>query len=155
MHSHRFHLSIPAADVNLSAAWYERVLDCSPGRRSTVAAILDLGGHQLVLQQLQGEPEPDQPGIYPRHFGLVFDDLSDWQCLQARIAALGEPFAVAPKCRFAGEMLEHRTFFLRDPSGNWLEFKHYSHPDAVLGCREHTDVGDRELREPGHPASER
>jgi extradiol dioxygenase family protein len=122
MHSHRFHLSIPAGDVSLSAAWYERVLGCSPGRRSAVAAILDLGGHQLVLQQLQGGPEPEQPGIYPRHFGLVFEALADWQQLQERIVALGEPFAVAPKRRFAGE---------------------------VLGCREQTQVGDRELREPG------
>ena len=145
MPSPRFHLSIPAADVGLSVAWYERVLGCRPGRRSAVAAILDLGGHQLVLQQHTSN-EAEQRGIYPRHFGLVFDSLSDWSALRQRVDAQGEPFAVSPKCRFAGEVLEHHTFFLRDPSGNWLEFKHYSQPEAVLGCREQAEVGDRDLR---------
>jgi len=54
----------------------------------------------------------------------------------------GLVFAVEPKLRFAGEVLEHHTLFLIDPTGNWLEFKHYSDPDAVLGCRSHTQVGD-------------
>ena len=141
-----FHLSIPARDVVASAEWYTRALGCVPGRRSAVAAILDLGGHQLVLQQLQGAAEPEQAGIYPRHFGLVFDQLGSWEALRDRITGLGEPFRVEPKCRFSGEALEHWTFFLQDPSANWLEFKHYSNPDAVLGCRDHGDVGDHELR---------
>ena len=140
-----FHLSIPARDVATSADWYERVLGCRPGRGSPVAAILDLGGHQLVLQQHAGE-DAKQPGIYPRHFGLVFDQPNDWEALRDRIAGLGEPFRVEPKCRYSGEPLEHQTFFLQDPSGNWLEFKHYSNPEAALGCREQTEVGDRDLR---------
>jgi hypothetical protein len=53
---------------------------------------------------------------------------------------------VAPKCRFRDEPLEHWTFFLQDPSGNWLEFKHYSDPQAILGRRELSEVGDRDLR---------
>ena len=140
-----FHLSIPARDLEASADWYERVLGCRPGRRSAVAVILDLGGHQLVLQH-HGDAEAQQPGIYPRHFGLVFDQLSSWQALRDRIADLGQPFRVEPKCRYGGEPLEHWTFFLQDPSGNWLEFKHYSNPEAVLGCREQAEVGDRDLR---------
>ena len=82
-----FHLSIPARDVATSADWYERVLGCRPGRRSPVAVILDLGGHQLVLQQHAGE-DAKQPGIYPRHFGLVFDQPNDWEALRDRIAGL-------------------------------------------------------------------
>ena len=101
---------------------------------------------QLVLQQHNGAGSSPQPGIYPRHFGLVFDQLGSWEALRDRITGLGEPFRVEPKCRFSGEALEHWTFFLQDPSANWLEFKHYSNPDAVLGCRDHGDVGDHELR---------
>jgi len=52
---------------------------------------------------------------------------------------------VAPKCRFRDEPLGHWAFFLQDPSGNWLEFKHYSDPQAVLGRRELSEVGDRDL----------
>ena len=58
----------------------------------------------------------------------------------------GQAFAVRPKVRFAGDVLEHQTFFLQDPSHNWLEFKHYRHSEAILGCREQRVVGDRDLR---------
>ena len=141
-----FHLSIPAADLLRSAAWYEQVLGCRPGRCSPVAAILDLGGHQLVLQQHNGDGSTLQPGIYPRHFGLVFETLAAWQALRERVERHNAAFAVPPKCRYRGEPLEHHTFFLQDPSGNWLEFKHYSQPEAVLGCTAIQEVGDRDLR---------
>ena len=141
-----FHLSIPAIDLALSRHWYERVLGCRAGRCSDAALILDLGGHQLVLQRHSDVPGPPQQGIYPRHFGLIFHQEAPWQALQARVEQVGQAFAVRPKVRFAGEVLEHQTFFLQDPSHNWLEFKHYRHSEAILGCREQRVVGDRDFR---------
>ena len=143
-----FHLSIPAIDLELSRHWYEQVLGCRAGRSSDEALILDLGGHQLVLQRHPDEPGPTQLGIYPRHFGLIFQDAAPWLALQERIKQTGQPFAVGPKVRFEGGVLEHRTFFLQDPSQNWLEFKHYRHREAVLGCQEQHVVGDHDLRQP-------
>ena len=67
-----FHLSIPAIDLALSRHWYEQVLGCRAGRCSDEALILDLGGHQLVLQRHRDELAAPQQGIYPRHFGLIF-----------------------------------------------------------------------------------
>lgn len=142
-----FHLSIPALDLEHSLSWYQRVLGCGVGRRSAFALILDLGGHQLVAQQVPAEAVHPQSGIYPRHFGLVFGALPRWQALRERVEAAGEPFAVAPKCRYPGTVLEHWTFFLRDPTGNWLEFKHYREPEAVLGCSDQASVGDPDLRD--------
>jgi extradiol dioxygenase family protein len=138
----QFHLSIPALDLDATQRWYVEGLGCVAGRRSPHALILDLGGHQLVAQRsdpaaLGGE----QCGIYPRHFGLVFAELSSWQALLNRSRSAGLVFGVEPRQRFAGDVLEHHTFFLIDPAGNWLEFKHYSNPDAALGCRSHTRVG--------------
>ena len=141
-----FHLSIPAIDLALSRHWYEQVLGCRAGRCSDEALILDLGGHQLVLQRHRDELGPQQQGIYPRHFGLIFHQAAQWHALQARVRKAGQPFAVRPKVRFAGEVLEHQTFFLQDPSNNWLEFKHYRHSQAVLGCQEQHLVGDSDLR---------
>jgi hypothetical protein len=54
---------------------------------------------------------------------------------------------VEPKRRYAGEELEHHTFFLIDPDHNWLEFKHYRQAAAVLGCRHLRQVGDAALRD--------
>jgi uncharacterized protein len=141
-----FHLSIPARDLEATERWYVDGLGCRSGRRSDHAVILALGGHQLVAQLQRGEAEPPQHGIYPRHFGLVFAQRAEWDALRQRAAAAGLRFGVEPKCRFAGEVLEHHTFFLIDPAGNWLEFKHYTHPEAILDCTGHGVVGDVELR---------
>ena len=139
----QFHLSIPVLDLESTQLWYVDGLGCVAGRRSGDALILDLGGHQLVAQRTDpAELGAPQRGIYPRHFGLVFAELGAWRDLLARSRAAGLQFAVEPQLRFAGEALEHHTFFLIDPAGNWLEFKHYSHPEAVLGCRSHSRVGD-------------
>ena len=146
MSAPRFHLSIPSSDLDATEHWYVHGLGCVPGRRSAYALILDLGGHQLVAQRIADPPQPLQSGIYPRHFGLVFAQLSDWEALLARARKAGLRFGVEPKCRFAGEELEHHSFFLIDPDHNWLEFKHYRHSDAVLGCRHHDQVGDVDLR---------
>lgn len=142
----RFHLSIPARDLTATERWYVDGLGCRAGRRSDHAVILSLGGHQLVAQLQRSEPDPPQAGIYPRHFGLVFPALSQWEALRMRAVTAGLRFGVEPKCRFAGEVLEHRTFFLIDPAGNWLEFKHYVHPEAILGCSDREVVGDDDLR---------
>ena len=142
-----FHLSIPAIDLESTVRWYVEGLGCLPGRRSPEAVILDLGGHQLVAQRMAQGREPElQQGIYPRHFGLVFDHFGAWAEMRDRIQAAGLAFAVEPKCRFRGERLEHHTFFVIDPSGNWLEFKHYSHSEAILGCIDQAVVGDSALR---------
>ena len=69
-----FHLSIPAIDLALSRHWYEQVLGCRAGRCSDEALILDLGGHQLVLQRHCDELGQQQQVIYPRHFGLIFQE---------------------------------------------------------------------------------
>jgi extradiol dioxygenase family protein len=141
-----FHLSIPSLDLSATERWYVEGLGCRAGRRSHQALILDFGGHQLVAQLLPGEPPTPQPGIYPRHFGLVMQKLSDWEEIRNRAEARQLVFGVQPKCRFEGTQLEHRTFFLIDPANNWLEFKYYSNPQAILGLTNENFVGDSDLR---------
>ena len=141
-----FHLSIPAIDLQCSHDWYVQALDCQPGRRSEQASILDFQGHQLVLQHPPQLQEPGQPGIYPRHFGLVFETFTRWEQLRLQLEHRGCLFSVPPKCRYSGGPLEHHTLFVQDPSANWLEFKHYTHREAVLGCTDQPQVGDQDLR---------
>lgn len=142
-----FHLSIPSADLAATERWYVEGLGCALGRRSAQALILNLGGHQLVAQLTPPRPEPAQRGIYPRHFGLVFDTLPAWEAQCERAQRAGLRFGVDPKLRFSGDVLEHHTFFLIDPDHHWLEFKHYSHPEALFGCHERQTVGDGDWRE--------
>lgn len=111
------------------------------GRETDGSMILNLYGHQLVAHKTK-ELLPVQAGIYPRHCGIVFTSLTDWQNLLDRATSQQLKFYQSAKHRFVGEITEHRTFFLIDPFANLLEFKHYTHPDAIFGAQEFTQIGD-------------
>ncbi|HET9960817.1 MAG TPA: VOC family protein [Nitrospiraceae bacterium] len=136
-----FHLAFPVHDLAVAKRFYVEGLDCVLGRESPRAITLGLAGHQLVAHVAKDPADP-QKGIYPRHFGLILTVESDWEALVERAKAHGLKFYQQPRRRFAGTRIEHRTFFLEDPSGNLLEFKYYVHESAILGERDFSEVGD-------------
>jgi len=135
-----FHLAFPVSDLKEARRFYVEGLGCTAGRESASALTLELAGHQLVAH-LADRTEA-QKGIYPRHFGLIFRAREDWQALADRAKARGLAFYQQPRRRFPGTRIEHATFFLEDPSGNLLEFKHYTHESAVFGEHDFSQVGD-------------
>ncbi|MEM8642283.1 MAG: VOC family protein [Cyanobacteria bacterium P01_G01_bin.54] len=137
-----FHLAIPINDIARAKAFYVEALGCQVGRESAHAMILNFGGHQVVTHMTR-LPLTPQKGIYPRHFGLIFDHHSDWQTYLEQAQAHQLTFREDPHTRFLGEVTEHSTFFLEDPFYNLLEFKHYAHAEAVFGVRAMAKVGDR------------
>ena len=137
-----FHLAFPVTDIAQTKVYYADQLGCGVGRESESSVILNLYGHQLVAH-LTHEPIAPQKGIYPRHFGLVFEAEADWKALLERATAQSLKFYTPARLRFEGLQLEHRTFFLEDPFGNLLEFKFYRHASAIFGDRHFTQVGDR------------
>lgn len=143
-----FHLAFPVADLSLTRQFYGEGLGCALGRETPSALILNLYGHQLVAH-LTRTPLTPQVGIYPRHFGLVFDQEADWEALVERSQRQGLPFYQVPKRRFAGDITEHRTVFLADPFHNLLEFKYYLNPEAIFGAQSFTQVGEGSTVTPG------
>ena len=137
-----FHLSFPVSDLEATERWYVDGLGCQRGRRSQEALVLGLAGHQLVAHLTAGPPM-EQRGIYPRHFGLVFAEPAAYEAIEQRARLRELRFGVAPRLRYPDSPLEHRSFFLVDPSANWLEFKHYRHREAILGLAELQLVGER------------
>ncbi|MEN9208039.1 MAG: VOC family protein [Gloeomargarita sp. GMQP_bins_14] len=136
-----FHLAFPVGDIPQTKRFYVQGLGCVPGRETPHCLILNFYHHQLVAHVA-----PDitpQKGIYPRHFGVSVPDLPQWQACYARAKAQGLTFYQDTKLRFPHSPLEHRTFFLVDPFHNLLEFKFYTHPEAIFGYREYAQVGDR------------
>jgi uncharacterized protein len=136
-----FHLAFPVRDLEAAKRFYVDGLGCSLGRQSDCAMTLQLGGHQIVAQ-LSEQPLERQKGIYPRHFGLIFTSEQDWQSVADRAKARGLMFYQQPRLRYAGTRIEHRTFFLEDPSHNLLEFKYYTHESAIFGEHQYMEVGD-------------
>jgi uncharacterized protein len=125
----RFHLALPVDDLNAAATCYGEVLGCPRGRASTRWIDYDFWGHQLVVHLVDDEAARapahnavDGEAVPASHFGPILD----WNALadlEQRLVACGIEFAIAPTTRFAGRRGEQRTLFVRDPSGNYLEFK--------------------------------
>lgn len=143
-----FHLAFPVGNLDQTKAFYIQGLGCEPGRESPQSLIMNFHGHQLVAHVSPLALSP-QVGIYPRHFGLVFADESDWEELLARAQTQQLKFYQGAKHRFPGMLTEHRTFFLEDPFFNLLEFKFYRHAEAIFGAKEVALVGDQ----PDHASS--
>lgn len=133
-----FHLAVPVDDLEAAEGFYAGVLGCRTGRRSPRWIDFDFRGHQLVAQLVDSGALPQPPtnpvdgeSVPASHFGLVLA-WDDWDALQARLTDAGIPYAIAPKTRFAERRGEQRTCFVRDPAGNYLEFKCFRNPEMLF-----------------------
>ncbi len=136
-----FHLSIPVKDIESTREFYVQGLGCGVGRHTQVAITLEFEGHQIVAHVTE-DLGPKQASIYPRHFGLVCQSEAEWTTWKDRALAHHLSFFREPRRRFPSTPLEHLTFFLEDPSGNLLEFKHYLNSSAIFGEHAHSQIGD-------------
>ena len=132
-----FHLAFPVRDLEAARRFYADVLGCRPGRTSERWMDFDFFGHQITAHLVTaGDGETpdnavDGDQVPVRHFGVILTR-SDWDALAARLRSLGTDFLIEPRIRFRGEPGEQATLFLRDPSGNALEFKTFKHPEHVF-----------------------
>jgi uncharacterized protein len=140
-HQVLFHLAFPIGDLDQAKKFYAEGLGCEIGRETANSIIFNMQGHQLVAHVTKEALMP-QKGIYPRHFGLIFSDQSDWEALLKHAKDRRLPFYQEAKLRYEGLPLEHRTFFLEDPFHNLLEFKFYRHHSAIFGQQEYAHIGD-------------
>ena len=123
-----FHLAIPVDDLDEAEAFYSGALGCKLARRYADRITLDFFGDQLVCH-LSDEQRPPAGGSGCTRGTLVsrsarpdFDALYQL-CVQRKIEFFSDV-----STRFDGLVEVHRTFVLRDPSDNLVEFKHYSDP---------------------------
>jgi extradiol dioxygenase family protein len=124
-----FHLAIPVSDLDAAQWFYVGMLGCKLARRYPDRITLDFFGDQLVCHLTDAGPVRREPlDLYPRHFGVTFHDVADFEALHQCAALRKIPFFRDVSTRFEGMAEEHRTFVLVDPADNLLEFKHYRDP---------------------------
>lgn len=133
-----FHIAITVDDLAAAREFYGGLLGCPEGRSAGSWVDFDLYGHQLVchLQPAAGVKIPatnpvDGHDVPLPHFGVVLR-MDDWQRLADQLVAGGQEFAVEPYTRFRGQTGEQGTLFIRDPSGNALEFKGFRNLDQLF-----------------------
>ena len=131
-----FHLAFPVDDLAAARAFYGEVMGCAEGRSSDEWIDFDFHGHQIVAHLAPGQAgakknrdvasnHVDGHGVPVPHFGLVLG-MAEWEALAERLRSGGCEFVIAPTIRFKGQPGEQATMFLRDPSGNALEFKAFA-----------------------------
>ena len=126
-----FHLAFPVNDIDATRAFYEGLLGCGIGRIDAEGTWIDFDffGHQITAHKVGREVQEkgnqvDHDQVPIPHFGLVLE-WDDWHALRDRLVGAGVEFVIEPKIRFQGQVAEQATMFLRDPSGNALEFKSF------------------------------
>jgi hypothetical protein len=131
-----FHLAIPVTDIEESKRFYHNLLGAKIGRFSDTWIDFDFFGHQLVCHlspaSISEISNPvDQEDVPVPHYGVVLD----WKKFEAIIKQLEEKkinFIIKPTIRFKGEVGEQAIAFLRDPSGNAIEFKSFRNMDNLF-----------------------
>jgi hypothetical protein len=131
-----FHLAIPVTDIEESKRFYHNLLGAKIGRFSDTWIDFDFFGHQLVCHlspaSISEISNPvDQEDVPVPHYGVVLD----WNEFEAIIKQLEEKkinFIIKPTIRFKGEVGEQAIAFLRDPSGNAIEFKSFRNMDNLF-----------------------
>jgi extradiol dioxygenase family protein len=124
-----FHLAFPVDDLAAARAFYGDLLGCPEGRSSQRWVDFDFWGHQVVAHLVESsdavQTNPvDGDQVPASHFGVVLP-WDAWEALAERLREAGQDFLIEPRVRFVGQPGEQGTFFVRDPSGNALEFKSF------------------------------
>lgn len=137
---HPFHLAFPVTDLDATRDFYIGKLGCPAGRESPGRWLdFDLFGHQMSahLRPVGNSDDTslgavDGDAVPIPHFGVVLDPAA-FDDLATRLEADGETdWLMRPKRRMVGEPGEQATMFLRDPSGNGVEFKAFADRSAIF-----------------------
>jgi len=132
-----FHLAFPVTSLERARAFYGGLLGCQEGRSAPDWVDFNFYGHQIVAHLAPEEAghkntsTVDGDNVPVRHFGAILP-MIEWERLAATLKAAGQGFIIEPHVRFKGEVGEQATMFVRDPSGNPLEFKAFRDPARIF-----------------------
>ena len=133
-----FHLALPVTDLEAARQFYGGILGCPEGRSSERWVDFDFWGHQLVAHLVEAADMPraatnpvDGEQVPAAHFGPVLP-WDDFPSLVERLRANNVEFVIEPTRRFADRRGEQQTLFVRDPSGNYLEFKTFRNIEMLF-----------------------
>ena len=133
-----FHLAIPVHDVTLARSFYRDVFGLEEGRSAEKWVDFNFFGHQVVIHQVEaseneaGRNPVDGDSVPVPHFGVVLD-MEQWHALRTKLEAREDiDWIIKPRVRFEGEAGEQAILFIRDPSGNALEFKAFADMEQLF-----------------------
>lgn len=131
-----FHLSLPCISVSATKTFYSETLGAGLGRMSTQWVDVDLFGNQITFIKSGGfnfqfKSYKFEDAVLPAfHFGVLVD-AEEWERLLKRLQGLSLELPVN-SLFLEGKAGAHRSFFVEDPNGYMVEFKHFLQPSDVF-----------------------
>ena len=138
----RFHLAIPAGDLDIAIKFYCDVLGCSRGKAEfkypDAWADINFWGNELTLHatdpKMKNNAERhnvDMGNVSVPHFGVHLDP-NTFKNLKERLIQKKIKFIDPPYIRFKGEEKEQETMFIEDTNGNCMEIKTMKNPESLF-----------------------
>lgn len=119
-----FHLAVPSHNLTLTKEFYTTAFCAKIGREYNDYVIFNFFGHQLVTH-LKPECVSSEVSMYPRHFGIIFENRNDFDHVYASCKQANAPFFEDLFERYQNQPGWHFSFFVADPSNNLIELKYY------------------------------
>tara|TARA_B100001029_G_scaffold176748_1_gene180219 strand:+ start:239 stop:655 length:417 start_codon:yes stop_codon:yes gene_type:complete len=134
-----FHLAFPVTNLENSVEFYSTILGCETGRRKKESCVLNLFGHQIVAHVVPEMPSVstnpvDGKSVPAMHFGVILT-MEEWLELKNRLITQSVEFVIGPYERYQGLPGAQATMFLKDPSGNHIEFKAFGNDKAIFDSK--------------------
>ncbi len=138
----RFHLAIPAGDLDKALKFYCEILGCKRGNAEfkypDAWADINFWGNELTLHATDPNKKHtaerhnvDMGNVTVPHFGVHLS-AEDFENLKKRLIEQKIKFIDPPYIRFKGEELEQETMFFADPNGNCMEIKTMRNPATLF-----------------------
>ena len=131
-----FHLAFPVNNIEETILWYTKNLFCTVGRRDDKWIDFNFFGHQISAHLSYDDNKSfsnsvDEHQVPVRHFGMILTQ-KQWDKLTETLKDNNIEFIIKPYTRFKGKTGEQSTMFIKDPSGNALEFKAFKNDEMIF-----------------------
>jgi len=135
--STHFHLAFPVKNIKETKEFYVEVLGCTVTKATDHWLNLNFFGHQLSIHEyphMKLDPKTiivEEKEVPLHHFGMILKK-EEWNELADKLEKSGIQFIISPRLKHKNQLCEQAIMFLKDPSGNGIEFKCYTDPRQVF-----------------------
>lgn len=136
MSNQHFHLSIPCKDVKKTRKFYEQELGFKIGRKSYYWFDVDVFGNQITFtmdekSSIQTQKYSFEEIMLPSfHFGIILEEDKWLECYEKFKEK--DYFAIGSTKFLLDQKGQHKSFFLQDVNGYFIEFKNFAEINEIF-----------------------
>ncbi len=132
-----FHLAFSVKNIEATKKFYVDVLGGTVTKSTGHWLNVNFFGHQLSIHenpQMKSDRKTitvEDKEVPLHHFGVILKK-SEWEILAKKLKKLKIKFLIEPKLKHEKQVCEQAIMFLKDPSGNGIEFKCFTDPKHIF-----------------------